>query len=132
MQPPGRPEKWLTPAFEPTLRAGKLEDGASVVAWADAQYPLPDGHRIYARAASDDKGPIIAMLAALDALTASGRRPEVNLKFFFEGEEEAGSTHIRRMLESHKDQLRAELLNRINSYMSKPVQNVYITEMLIE
>jgi acetylornithine deacetylase/succinyl-diaminopimelate desuccinylase-like protein len=90
-QPVGPPDRWATPAFEPTLRAGKLEDGAPVVAWADAQYPLPDGHRIYARAVSDDKGPIVAMLAAIDALRAANIPLSVNLKFFLEGEEEAGS-----------------------------------------
>jgi acetylornithine deacetylase/succinyl-diaminopimelate desuccinylase-like protein len=64
--------------------------------------------RIYARSASDDKGAIIAMLAALDALRASTIAPSVNLKFFFEGEEEAGSTHLKSMLEKHATLLRAD------------------------
>ncbi|HEX2224613.1 MAG TPA: M20/M25/M40 family metallo-hydrolase, partial [Thermoanaerobaculia bacterium] len=60
------------------------------------------------RAASDDKGPIVMMLAALDALRAAGVRPSVNLKFFFEGEEEAGSPHLTRILEAHRDLLKAD------------------------
>jgi acetylornithine deacetylase/succinyl-diaminopimelate desuccinylase-like protein len=48
------------------------------------------------------------MLTALDALTAAKIRPSVNLKFFFEGEEEAGSPHLKQMLERHRDALRGD------------------------
>jgi acetylornithine deacetylase/succinyl-diaminopimelate desuccinylase-like protein len=108
-QPVGPPERWVTPAFEPTLRAGRHEDGAPVVAWADAKYPLPDEYRIYARAASDDKGPIVAMLAAIDALRAAGIPLSANLKFFLEGEEEAGSPNLARTLAANKDLLASDL-----------------------
>lgn len=108
-QPVGPPERWATPAFEPTLRAGKLEDGAPIVAWVDASYPLPDEHRIYARSSSDDKGPIVAMLAAIDALRAADIPLSVNLKFFLEGEEEAGSPNLARTLAAHRDLLQSDL-----------------------
>src|SRR3990172_2458351 len=77
--------------------------------------PLPAGGRLdpearlYARSASDDKSPIIAMLAALDALKAAGVAPSVNLKFFFEGEEEAGSEHVRPLLERNARLLAADV-----------------------
>src|SRR4029450_11570541 len=48
------------------------------------------------------------MLGGLDALRAASIAPSVNLKFFFEGEEEAGSSHLRRMLETHAELLRAD------------------------
>ncbi len=108
-QPVGPPERWVTPAFEPVLRAGKLEDGAAIIAWADAKYPLPDEYRIYARASSDDKGPIVAMLAAIDALRAADIALSVNLKFFLEGEEEAGSPNLARTLEAHRSLLQSDL-----------------------
>jgi acetylornithine deacetylase/succinyl-diaminopimelate desuccinylase-like protein len=41
------------------------------------------------------------MLVALDALRASGMQPSVNLKFYFDGEEEAGNGHTRALLERH-------------------------------
>ena len=100
---------WATPPWEPTLRAGRLEDGARIVPWHEARAPLPDEWRIYGRSASDDKSPIVAYLAALDALKAAGIAPSVNLKFFLEGEEEAGSPNLRRMLERYADLLRADL-----------------------
>ena len=48
------------------------------------------------------------MLSALDAMRAARLRPSVNLKFFFEGEEEAGSPHLRQMLERHRDALKGD------------------------
>ncbi|MGQ0383318.1 MAG: M20/M25/M40 family metallo-hydrolase [Gammaproteobacteria bacterium] len=108
-QPVGPPERWATPAFEPTLRAGKLEDNAAIVPWGEAKYPLPDDWRIYARAASDDKGPIVAMLAAIDALRAAGIRLSANLKFFLEGEEEAGSPNLVETLSGNRELLASDL-----------------------
>jgi acetylornithine deacetylase/succinyl-diaminopimelate desuccinylase-like protein len=108
-QPVGDAQTWRSPPFEPTLRAGRVEDGAAVVAWDQARYPLPDDMRIYARSASDDKAPIVAMLAALDALRMADVPLSVNLKFFLDGEEEAGSPHLARILHEHRDRLDADL-----------------------
>jgi len=108
-QPIGPESAWKTPPFEPVLRAGKMEDGAATVAWADATYPLADEARIYARSSSDDKGPIVAMLAAIDALAAAKIPRSVNLKFFLEGEEEMGSPNLARTLALHRDLLRSDL-----------------------
>jgi acetylornithine deacetylase/succinyl-diaminopimelate desuccinylase-like protein len=108
-QPPGLPAQWVTPAFEPTLRGGRVEDNAAVIPWALARYPLDDDARIYARSASDDKSPIVAFLAALDAMRAAGIPPSTNIKFFLEGEEEAGSPNLSRMLMEHRDLLNADV-----------------------
>ena len=70
--------------------------------------PVVRGDRLYARSASDDKAPIIAMLAALDGMLASNIMPTVNLKFVFEGEEEAGSPHLAEYLSRFPDDLRAD------------------------
>ena len=43
------------------------------------------------------------MLAALDALRAAGVAPTVNLKFFFEGGEEAGSPHLAAILTAMRE-----------------------------
>ena len=65
--------------------------------------------RIYARSAGDDKNSIIELLAALDAVRAASVRPSVNLKFFFEGEEEAGSPHLGAVLSRYAPQLETDL-----------------------
>src|ERR687891_307720 len=71
------PEDWTTPPWQPMLRSGLLN--APVVEIPRGR--TPDDWRVYARSASDDKSPIVAMLAALDALRAAGLRPSVNLTF---------------------------------------------------
>jgi acetylornithine deacetylase/succinyl-diaminopimelate desuccinylase-like protein len=65
--------------------------------------------RIYARSASDDKAPIEGTMAALDALRASHTALSVNLKFMFEGEEEAGSVHVPDILKQNPDALDADI-----------------------
>lgn len=67
-----------------------------------------DGH-LWARSASDDKAPIVAMLAAIDALRAAKIPLDANLKLFFDGEEEAGSPHLAQILDRYKDLLAADL-----------------------
>ncbi len=109
---PVQPRDWTTAGpFSPELRDGHVERGGKVRSLEEVARlgAAADDWRLYARSASDDRGPILMILAALDALTASGRRPAVNLKFFFEGEEEAGSSHLREMLTAHREQLRADL-----------------------
>ena len=39
-QPVGPEDAWKSPPFEPALRAGRAEDGAPVIPWAEAKYPL--------------------------------------------------------------------------------------------
>ena len=108
-QPVGPEGAWKSPPFEPVLRAGRAEDGGPVTPWAEAKFPLAGEARIYARSASDDNGPIVAMLAALDALDAAKIPPSANLKFFLEGEEEAGSPNLARTLATHRKRLAADL-----------------------
>ena len=50
----------------------------------------------------------MAILAAVDALRAEGRRPGFNLKIVFEGEEEAGSPNLAALLRRHRDLLRSD------------------------
>ncbi len=100
--------------FEPVLRSNSLEAGGKRIAFPENSAKKPavyqDDWRIYARSASDDKSPIVALLAALDALRAKQIPLGVNLKVIFEGEEEAGSTNLARTLELHKNLLGGDLL----------------------
>ncbi|MCA1732403.1 MAG: M20/M25/M40 family metallo-hydrolase [Acidobacteria bacterium] len=101
-QPPG--DGWTSDPWSPILRSG-----ADDLPWSVLEGAIDPEWRIYGRSASDDKGPIVAMLAALDALGASGLEPSVNLRFFFEGEEEAGSEHLGAILQKYRNELAADL-----------------------
>lgn len=102
---PADAANWTSPPFEPVLRRGKIEDGAPVVAMDG--FEADD--RLYARSASDDKSPIVALLWALDALDAAGVLPTVNIELFLEGEEEAGSSGLDAMMSAHRERLQSDL-----------------------
>jgi acetylornithine deacetylase/succinyl-diaminopimelate desuccinylase-like protein len=101
------PKEWKNPPFSPTLRDRQIEKDGRVVA-------LPQTHfdpewRLYARGAGDDKAPIIAMMSALDAMRANGIGMKSNIKFVFEGEEEAGSVNLEKIISANKDLFAGDL-----------------------
>ena len=71
---------WSSPPFEPVVRDG----------------------RVYARGSSDDKGNMLIPILATEAMLRTEGSLPVNLKFFFEGEEEIGSGHLPDVIDSHK------------------------------
>lgn len=50
------------------------------------------------RSEADDKSPIIAIVTALDVIHAAGLRTKSNIKFAFEGDEEAYSVNLEKIL----------------------------------
>ena len=105
---PVDPRQWQGAPFTPVLRDKALFQGGNDIPFPTDGQRTERDWRIYARSASDDKGSIIAMLTALDAMRAANLAPSVNVKFFFEGEEEAGSGHLQAILEKYRDLLRAD------------------------
>jgi acetylornithine deacetylase/succinyl-diaminopimelate desuccinylase-like protein len=83
---PVTPSEWEgTAPFTPVIRKVNGED------------------RIFARSASDDKGAIMAQLAALDVLRDAQIPLRSNIRFIWEGEEEAGSPHLEAILSANRD-----------------------------
>jgi acetylornithine deacetylase/succinyl-diaminopimelate desuccinylase-like protein len=102
------PKEWASPPFTPTLRDAALENGGRVIPFPVSGRFDPEW-RLYARSAGDDKAPVVALLAAYDALREARLPLQSNIKFFFEGEEEAGSPNLARILEAHKPILGADV-----------------------
>jgi acetylornithine deacetylase/succinyl-diaminopimelate desuccinylase-like protein len=65
--------------------------------------------RIYARGAGDDKAAIFAQLTALSALQAAHIPLQANIRFVWEGEEEAGSTHLEQILAANRDLIHGDI-----------------------
>ena len=95
--------QWRSAPWTPVMRDAAGKD----VDWAGAKTIDPE-RRLYARSARDDKAPIIAMMAALDRLREAKVRPRFNLRFVFEGEEEAGSPHLGAFIAKYPDALRPD------------------------
>ncbi len=95
--------QWKSDPWKPVMRDAAGHD----IDWRNAKTIDPEW-RLYARSAGDDKAPIIAMLAAVDAMHAANITPKVNLRFVFEGEEEAGSPHLAVYLAENSKLLRPD------------------------
>jgi acetylornithine deacetylase/succinyl-diaminopimelate desuccinylase-like protein len=107
---PVNPAQWaagLDP-FKPQLASGFIGQGGTVMPFPD-KGPYNSEWRIYGRGASDDKAGVAAILNAYEAILKLGMKSRYNLKFFFEGEEEAGSPHLGEILEKYRDLLRSDL-----------------------
>jgi len=98
--------QWSSDPFVPVMRdglAGKDLD------WKAATPPFNPEWRLFGRATADDKSAIVAFLTAFDALKALHRKPSVNIKVVWEGEEEASSAHLDAILKDHAAELRADV-----------------------
>lgn len=107
---PVSPEKWApgVAPFQPVFATTSLEKGGQLLPFPVRSQPIAPDWRLYGRASADDKAGVFAILCAYEALVKSKLMPGVNLKFFFEGEEERGSTHLDEIFETHKDLLSAD------------------------
>lgn len=104
------PSQWakgLSP-FTPVLTSESLEKGGTIINFPTTQ-PYDLQNRIYARGASDDKAGVMAIINAYDALMKTGLKPTVNIKFFFEGEEEKGSDFLHEILQNYSSLLKSDL-----------------------
>lgn len=98
VQPPEPLELWQTGPFEPSIRDGRL----------------------YARGASDDKGQVMCFVEALRAWKETVGRPPVNVTVLIEGEEEVGSVNLDAFIESHKTELKADIVAVSDTAMWNP------------
>jgi acetylornithine deacetylase/succinyl-diaminopimelate desuccinylase-like protein len=108
---PVAPAGWKQPSpFTPVLRTGRIDRGGRDLPDVAKRTTFDDDWRLYARSASDDKSPIVALCAAIDALGASGLRPTSNLHVILDGEEEASSPSLVPAIARYRDKLRADLM----------------------
>lgn len=89
VQPAEEAEGWVSPPFSPTLR-----DGA-----------------IWGRGVGDNKGQLLAHLAALAAwIEVRGAPPPFEIVFAFDGEEEIGSPRAIGFIEQNPDRFKGDML----------------------
>jgi len=88
VQPPDPLDKWVSPPFAPTIR----------------------DDRLFARGASDDKGPLLIPILVVAAFKAVCGGLPINLKIIVEGEEESGSPHFASTVERLKDRLACDVV----------------------
>lgn len=103
VQPADPLELWKTPPFEPTII----------------------GRRIYGRGAADNKGPLMANIAAVASLLEAEPKLPLRISFLIEGEEEMGSPSFPKFLQSHRAQLQeADFVYLSDTALPRPDQVV--------
>jgi acetylornithine deacetylase/succinyl-diaminopimelate desuccinylase-like protein len=88
VQPVDPVELWDSPPFEPVIK----------------------DERIYARGSNDDKGNMLIPILAVEALLRSEGGLPVNLKFFFEGQEEIGSPTLPNFIITNQELFRCDMV----------------------
>jgi acetylornithine deacetylase/succinyl-diaminopimelate desuccinylase-like protein len=108
---PVNPKQWaegLEP-FTPALFTDRLDKGGKKIPFPAETEKINPQWRLYARGSSDDKAGVYTIIKAYEVLKNTGKKPSVNIKFFFEGEEEAGSVNLGEIFTRYKEKLKADL-----------------------
>ena len=118
--------EWLGHADQPTLLIYGHYDVQPVdplEEWHNSPFePVIENGNIYARGATDDKGQVMVVLAALEAwVNAEGSLP-INIKVLLEGEEEAGGEFVAQYVPDHAEKLHADAAFICDTHMNSVEQ----------
>ena len=102
--------RWFQPhPFQPVLKQKNKAGDWEIIPWESiADYD--DEMRVFARAASDAKGPVAMFLTALDAIKSRGASPNFNIKVIMDFEEELGSPQLPQAVMDNRELLAADML----------------------
>ncbi len=107
---PVDPSRWFQEdPFQPVLKAQNDRGEWEIIPWERIE-DYDDEMRVFARAASDAKGPVAMFLAALDAARAEGITPNYNIKIIMDFEEEMGSPRLPAAVTANQDLLESDML----------------------
>ncbi|MEX0707626.1 MAG: M20/M25/M40 family metallo-hydrolase [Woeseia sp.] len=96
--------------YQPVLKERDADGNWHDLPWDRLLGEIDPDWRIFARSASDSKGPMTQFMAAIAALDDAGITPDFNLKVIIDTEEELGSPHLAAAVEEHRERLAADLL----------------------
>lgn len=94
--------------FKPVLKAPSADGSWQVLEWNQLNGKIDDEWRIYARAAADDKAPIIMFISALEQLQRNNQSPTFNIKVIFDPEEEYSSTALLSTLDTYQERYQSD------------------------
>ena len=102
--------KWFQKdPFTPVLKKKNAQGKWNEVPWNSLnQKPLNQELRFFARAASDDKGPIMMLITAIDILDQQKITPAINIKVVLDSEEEIGSPNLAPVVKKYQKLLKAD------------------------
>ena len=117
---PGRPTVLLYGHFD-------TQPVDPVDLWTDPPFePVVRDRRVYARGASDDKGNMLIPILALESMLETEGVLPVNVKVFFEGEEEIGSPHLSSVIDQNRARLACDLVVSADGFQGDEDQPVLL------
>lgn len=108
---PVDPSAWFqedpyTPVLKERSESGDFER----IPWEHLQTSYDPDWRVFARSASDSKGPMTQFMVAMTLLDEAGFEPAFNIKVIIDTEEEMGSPNLPEAVEANRDLLAADML----------------------
>ena len=107
---PVDPKKWnQNDPFIPILSEYVSDNWVEIDRNKIKEDPDPDW-RIFGRSTSDDKGPPMMLVNALETLEKLNKKPKFNIKLIIDFQEEMGSPTVVSAVSLHKEKLKSDFL----------------------
>lgn len=101
--------RWQQPSpYEPVLKEKAASGDWQIIDWNRLSDNYDPDWRVFARSASDAKGPVIMFLTAMDILQEQQLQPAFNVKVIMDFEEELGSPHLPGAVKTYTEDLQAD------------------------
>lgn len=102
--------EWNQPhPFQPVLKK-KINGVWEIVDWSILADGFDPDLRVFARSASDSKGPAMTFITALQILKEKGIQPKFNIKVIMDFQEELGSPTLSPLVESKRNLFQAKMM----------------------
>lgn len=96
--------------YQPVLKAQAENGDWGAIPWRNLDSEIDPDWRVFARSASDSKGPMTQFLVAMDILNEGGHEFDFNIKVIIDTEEEMGSPNLPPVVVDNRDLLAADML----------------------
>ncbi|GAB5413726.1 MAG: dipeptidase [Congregibacter sp.] len=107
---PVDPQAWdQDDPFEPVIKRARA-DGWETLPASQWQKPINPEHRVFARSASDSKGPAVSLLQALRVLRDQQFPLPYNIKLIADFQEEMGSPSLPALVTDNRELLAADVM----------------------
>ncbi len=108
---PVDPSAWFQEdPYTPVLKERTENGDYERIPWELLDTSYNPDWRVFARSASDSKGPMTQFMVAMDLLDKAGFEPAFNIKVIIDTEEEMGSPNLPEAVEANRDLLAADML----------------------
>jgi acetylornithine deacetylase/succinyl-diaminopimelate desuccinylase-like protein len=104
------PSKWEQINPYNIVLKEKVDTGWKLIEWSNLNKKIDYEWRLFGRSTSDDKGPIVMFLKAIDLLYKNNKEIPFNIKVILDSEEEKSSKPLPKAVRENRELLMADFL----------------------